>query len=201
MSNKKAFNLRQNSIFVLYNKLNNFKTNIMITKQNLKVAFFSLTLFIATGLTGQNKNIVETAATTEDFSTLAAAVSAAELIDVLSSEGPFTVFAPTNEAFNKLPDGTLESLLKPESKKTLQTILTYHVLSGNIKAADLIELINTNNGKAMVKTVSGNMLTAQLKDGAAYLVDESGNWSMITATDVKTTNGVIHVIDSVLLPK
>ena len=100
----------------------------MITKQNLKVAFFSLTLFIATGLTGQNKNIVETAATTEDFSTLAAAVSAAELIDVLSSEGPFTVFAPTNEAFNKLPDGTLESLLKPESKKTLQTILTYHVL-------------------------------------------------------------------------
>jgi len=201
MSNKKAFNLRQNSIFVLYNKLNNFKTNIMITKQNLKVAFFSLTLFIATGLTGQNKNIVETAATTEDFSTLAAAVSAAELIDVLSSEGPFTVFAPTNEAFNKLPDGTLESLLKPESKKTLQTILTYHVVSGNIKAADLIELINTNNGKAMVKTVSGNMLTAQLKDGAAYLVDESGNWSMITATDVKTTNGVIHVIDSVLLPK
>ena len=173
----------------------------MITKQNLKVAFFSLTLFIATGLTGQNKNIVETAATTEDFSTLAAAVSAAELIDVLSSEGPFTVFAPTNEAFNKLPDGTLESLLKPESKKTLQTILTYHVVSGNIKAADLIELINTNNGKAMVKTVSGNMLTAQLKDGAAYLVDESGNWSMITATDVKTTNGVIHVIDSVLLPK
>ena len=201
MSNKKAFNLRQNSIFVLYNKLNNFKTNIMITKQNLKVAFFSLTLFIATGLTGQNKNIVETAATTEDFSTLAAAVSAAELIDVLSSEGPFTVFAPTNEAFNKLPDGTLESLLKPESKKTLQTILTYHVVSGNIKAADLIELINTNNGKAMVKTVSGNMLTAQLKDGAAYLVDESGNWSMITATDVKTTNGVIHVINSVLLPK
>jgi len=201
MSNKKAFNLRQNSIFVLYNKLNNFKTNIMITKQNLKVAFFSLTLFIATGLTGQNKNIVETAATTEDFSTLAAAVSAAELIDVLSSEGPFTVFAPTNEAFNKLPDGTLESLLKPESKKTLQTILTYHVLSGNIKAADLIELINTNNGKAMVKTVSGNMLTAQLKDGAAYLVDESGNWSMITATDVNTTNGVIHVINSVLLPK
>jgi len=201
MSNKKAFNLRQNSIFVLYNKLNNFKTNIMITKQNLKVAFFSLTLFIATGLTGQNKNIVETAATTEDFSTLAAAVSAAELIDVLSSEGPFTVFAPTNEAFNKLPDGTLESLLKPESKKTLQTILTYHVVSGNIKAADLIELINTNNGKAMVKTVSGNMLTAQLKDGAAYLVDESGNWSMITATDVNTTNGVIHVINSVLLPK
>lgn len=173
----------------------------MITRKNLKATLIALTLFISFNGMSQDKNIVETAVATDDFSTLVAAVTAADLVDVLSSEGPFTVFAPTNAAFNKLPKGTLESLLKPESKKTLQTILTYHVVSGNVKAADLIGLINKNNGKAMVKTVSGNMLTAQLKDGAAYLVDEAGNWSKITSTDVNTSNGVIHIIDTVVLPK
>ncbi|MBT8317280.1 MAG: fasciclin domain-containing protein [Lutibacter sp.] len=173
----------------------------MITRKNLKATLIALTLFITFSGVAQDKNIVETAVATDDFSTLVAAVTAADLVDVLSSEGPFTVFAPTNAAFNKLPEGTLESLLKPESKKTLQTILTYHVVAGNVKAADLIGLIKKNNGKAMVKTVSGNMLTAQLKDGAAYLVDEAGNWSKITATDVNTSNGVIHIIDTVVLPK
>jgi uncharacterized surface protein with fasciclin (FAS1) repeats len=173
----------------------------MITRKNLKATLIALTLFITFSGVAQDKNIVETAVATDDFSTLVAAVTAADLVDVLSSEGPFTVFAPTNAAFNKLPEGTLESLLKPESKKTLQTILTYHVVAGNVKAADLIGLIKKNNGKAMVKTVSGNMLTAQLKDGAAYLVDEAGNWSKITTTDVNTSNGVIHIIDTVVLPK
>jgi uncharacterized surface protein with fasciclin (FAS1) repeats len=173
----------------------------MKTKKFLKVSFLALTLLITTNLTAQDKSIVETAIATEDFSTLVAALSAADLVDVLSSEGPFTVFAPTNAAFDKLPNGTLESLLLPESKKTLQSILTYHVVAGDIKAKDLIGLIKKNNGKAMVKTVSGNMLTAQLKDGSAYLVDENGNWSKITATDLNQTNGVIHIIDSVVLPE
>ena len=173
----------------------------MKTRNFLKVTFLSLSLFFTSTIVAQDKNIVETAIATEDFSTLVAALSAADLVDVLSSEGPFTVFAPTNAAFDKLPSGTLESLLKPESKKTLQTILTYHVVAGDIKAKDLIGLIKENNGKAMVETVSGNMLTAQLKDGSAYLVDENGNWSKITATDLNQTNGVIHIIDSVVLPK
>lgn len=173
----------------------------MKTSNFLKVSVLALTLFISTNLTAQEKTIVETAVANENFSTLVAALKAGELVDALSGEGPFTVFAPTNDAFAKLPAGTLESLLKPENKKTLQTILTYHVVSGAIKAADLIELINKNNGKAMVETLSGKMLTAQLKDGAAYLVDENGNWSKITATDLNQKNGLIHVIDSVVLPK
>lgn len=173
----------------------------MKTRHFLKVTFLSLSLFITSNMVAQDKSIVETAIATEDFSTLVAALSAADLVDVLSSEGPFTVFAPTNAAFDKLPKGTLESLLLPESKKTLQSILTYHVVAGDIKAKDLIGLIKKNNGKAMVKTVSGNMLTAQLKDGSAYLVDENKNWSKITATDLNQTNGVIHIIDSVVLPE
>ena len=173
----------------------------MNTQRILKTTLIALTLFISTSIVAQDKNIVETAGATDDFSTLVAAVTAAKLVGVLSSEGPFTVFAPTNAAFDKLPSGTLESLLKTESKKTLQKILTYHVVSGAVMASDLIGLINKNNGKAIVETVSGNKLTAQLKGGAVYLVDEAGNWSKITATDVNTSNGVIHIIDSVLLPK
>jgi uncharacterized surface protein with fasciclin (FAS1) repeats len=173
----------------------------MKTTRILNTTILTLSLFITTNLVAQDKNIVETAAATEDFSTLVAALSAADLVDVLKGDGPFTVFAPTNAAFDKLPSGTLETLLKPESKKLLQTILTYHVVAGDIKAADLIGLINANNGKATIKTVSGNMLTAQLKDGAAYLVDENQNWSKITATDINQSNGVIHIIDSVVLPK
>jgi uncharacterized surface protein with fasciclin (FAS1) repeats len=173
----------------------------MNTQRILKTTLIALTLFISTSIVAQDKNIVETAVATDDFSTLVAAVTAAKLVGVLSSEGPFTVFAPTNAAFDKLPSGTLESLLKTESKKTLQKILTYHVVSGAVMASDLIGLINKNNGKAIVETVSGNKLTAQLKGGAVYLVDEAGNWSKITATDVNTSNGVIHIIDSVLLPK
>ncbi|SFN63031.1 Uncaracterized surface protein containing fasciclin (FAS1) repeats [Bizionia echini] len=173
----------------------------MKNKNVIKSLIVSLMLLLVCNVQAQDKNIVETASGSNDFSTLVAAVKAADLVDVLSSKGPFTVFAPTNAAFNKLPDGTVEGLLKPESKETLQMILKYHVVSGSVMAADVVDMIKTSNGKATIVTVSGNKLMAQMKDGAVYLVDENGNWSKITATDMKTSNGVIHVVDSVLLPK
>ncbi|MFD2550870.1 fasciclin domain-containing protein [Bizionia sediminis] len=170
-------------------------------KKNLvKTLAVSFMILIAMNVQAQDKNIVETAAASADFSTLVAAVKAADLVTVLSGKGPFTVFAPTNEAFGKLPAGTVEGLLKPENKETLQTILKYHVVSGSVMAADVVALIKKSNGKAQIETVVGGKLTAQMKDGAVYLVDEKGNWSQVTATDLKTSNGVIHVIDTVVMP-
>ena len=171
----------------------------MKKKNYLKSGITVLIMLVTFNMSAQ-KNIVETAASSKDFTTLVAAVKAADLVDVLSGEGPFTVFAPTNDAFAKLPDGTVETLLKPENKTKLQTILKYHVVSGSIMAGDVVALIKENNGKAKVVTVSGDTLTAQMKDGSVYLVDENNNWSKITATDLKTSNGVIHVIDTVVLP-
>ena len=171
----------------------------MKKKNYLKSGITVLIMLVTFNMSAQ-KNIVETAASSKDFTTLVAAVKAADLVDVLSGEGPFTVFAPTNDAFAKLPDGTVETLLKPENKAKLQTILKYHVVSGSIMAGDVVALIKENNGKAKVVTVSGDTLTAQMKDGSVYLVDENNNWSKITATDLKTSNGVIHVIDTVVLP-
>lgn len=173
----------------------------MKKKNLIKTVVVSFMVLLALNVNAQDKNIVATAAGSEDFTTLVAAVKAADLVDVLSSKGPFTVFAPTNAAFDKLPAGTVEGLLKPESKETLQTILKYHVVAGSVMASDVVALIKKSNGKATIETVSGNKLTAQMKDGAVYLVDENNNWSQITATDMKTSNGVIHVIDTVLLPK
>ena len=129
-----------------------------------------------------------------------AAVKAADLVSTLQGEGPFTVFAPTNAAFDALPAGTVESLLKPENKSKLTNILTYHVVAGNLKAADVIAAIKKSGGKFMVKTVSGGSLTAKLDGGKVILVDENGNSATITATDLKATNGVIHVIDTVVMP-
>lgn len=169
-------------------------------KKNYFKSGIAVLIMLVTFNMSAQKNIVETAASSKDFTTLVAAVKAADLVDVLSSEGPFTVFAPTNDAFAKLPDGTVETLLKPENKTKLQTILKYHVVSGSIMAGDVVALIKENNGKAKVVTVSGDTLTAQMKDGSVYLVDENNNWSKITATDLKTSNGVIHVIDTVVLP-
>lgn len=171
----------------------------MKKKNYFKGAIMALVMLVSFSMVAQ-KNIVETAASSEDFSTLVAAVKAADLVDVLSSKGPFTVFAPTNEAFAKLPDGTVETLLKPENKTKLQTILKYHVVSGSVMAGDVVALIKENDGKAKIVTVSGDTLIAQMKDGSVYLVDENNNWSKITATDIKTSNGVIHVIDTVVLP-
>ncbi|MGA0957118.1 MAG: fasciclin domain-containing protein [Flavobacteriaceae bacterium] len=146
-------------------------------------------------------NIVETAVSNDNFSTLVAAVQAGELVDALSSEGPFTVFAPTNDGFNKLPEGTLETLLKPENKETLQSILTYHVVAGKFMAADVVNAINENGGEFNVKTLQGNNLTLKLWEGNVYVKDVNGNKAKVVIADVDTSNGVIHAIDNVVLPE
>lgn len=148
-----------------------------------------------------SKNIVENAVNSKDHTTLVAAVKAAGLVETLQSKGPFTVFAPTNSAFDKLPKGTVETLLKPENIKTLQTVLTYHVVAGKMNAADIDKAIKTGNGKTTLKTVSGGTLTAWMKGKDLYLTDENGNSSKVTIADVNQSNGVIHVIDTVVLPK
>ncbi|MEO0464946.1 MAG: fasciclin domain-containing protein [Pseudomonadota bacterium] len=145
--------------------------------------------------------IVAVAVATEDLSTLVAAVTAAELVDTLSSEGPFTVFAPPNSAFEKLPEGTVASLLEPEQKDTLTGILTYHVVSGEVMAADLVAAIGAEeDGTFEITTVNGDTLTASIVDGAPILTDAAGNTSSIIATDIDASNGVVHLIDTVVMP-
>ena len=146
------------------------------------------------------KNIVENAVNSKDHTTLVAAVKAADLVDVLSSEGPFTVFAPTNAAFDKLPKGTVETLVMPENKEKLQAILTYHVVAGKWSAQDIAKLIKDGKGKAVIKTVAGGTITAWMKGKDVYVTDENGNSAKVTIADVNQSNGVIHVIDTVLLP-
>jgi uncharacterized surface protein with fasciclin (FAS1) repeats len=147
-----------------------------------------------------SKNIVETALNSADHTTLVTAVKAAGLVDTLEGPGPFTVFAPTNEAFAKLPAGTVDNLLKPENKEMLTKILTYHVVAGNLSAADLKKMIKAGHGKAELKTVSGGSLWAMWKGGKIVLRDEKGGMATVTIADVFQSNGVIHVIDSVLMP-
>lgn len=144
--------------------------------------------------------IVDVAAGNEDFSTLVTAVTAADLAETLSGEGPFTVFAPTNAAFAKLPEGTLEELTKPESKATLVGILTYHVVAGETSAEALGEAIAAGEGSAELTTVNGSKLTASVDGEAVILTDAAGNTSTITATDIEASNGVVHVIDTVVMP-
>ncbi|TVP50314.1 MAG: fasciclin domain-containing protein [Mongoliibacter sp.] len=148
-----------------------------------------------------SKNIVENAVNSKDHTTLVAAVQAAGLVETLQSDGPFTVFAPTNAAFEKLPAGTVETLVKPENKNTLTNILTYHVVAGKMGSKEIAEAIKKGNGKATLKTVSGGELTAWMKGKDLYISDESGNQSKVTISDVFQSNGVIHVIDTVVLPK
>ncbi len=148
-----------------------------------------------------SKNIVENAVNSKDHTTLVAAVKAADLVETLQSDGPFTVFAPTNDAFEKLPAGTVPTLLKPENKAKLQTVLTYHVLAGKYNASDIVKAIKKGNGKATFKTVSGGTLTASMKGKNVVITDENGGTSMVTIADVNQSNGVIHVVDTVLLPK
>jgi uncharacterized surface protein with fasciclin (FAS1) repeats len=147
-----------------------------------------------------SKNIVQNAVNSKDHTTLVAAVKAAGLVDTLSSPGPFTVFAPTNAAFAKLPPGTVESLVKPENKGTLTTVLTYHVVAGRMSAADIGAAIKAGGGKAMLKTVQGESLTATSKNGAIWLTDAKGGMSKVTIANVFQSNGVIHVVDTVLMP-
>jgi uncharacterized surface protein with fasciclin (FAS1) repeats len=149
----------------------------------------------------ETPNIVGVASANADFSTLVAAVGAAELVETLSGEGPFTVFAPTNAAFDKLPAGTVESLLKPESKALLTSVLTYHVVAGKFEAAAVIDAINTNGGKFEVTTVQGQKITLTLVDGKVILTDAKGAKATVVIADVAASNGVIHAIDTVVMPK
>ena len=148
-----------------------------------------------------SKNIVENAVNSKDHTTLVAAVKAVGLVETLQSEGPFTVFAPANSAFDKLPKGTVEFLVKPENIKTLQTILTYHVLAGKFSASDIVSAIKAGNGKAEFKTVSGGKLYASLSGKDVVLIDENGGKSKVTIKDVNQSNDVIHVVDAVVTPK
>lgn len=184
----------------------------MKTKNLIKVSFFALmvsfvsiaqekTVNVGGAPMYPSKNIVENAVNSKDHTTLVAAVKAADLVETLQSKGPFTVFAPTNSAFDNLPKGTVETLLEPENKKMLQTVLTYHVLAGKFSATDIASAIKKGNGKATFKTVSGGTLTAWLKGKDIYLKDENGNSAKVTISDVNQSNGVIHVIDAVVTPK
>lgn len=148
-----------------------------------------------------SKNIVENAVNSKDHTTLVAAVTAAGLVETLQSKGPFTVFAPTNAAFGKLPAGTVETLVKPENKATLTSILTYHVVAGKMNASDIAAKIKASNGTATLTTVQGGTLKASMKGKKLVLTDEKGGMSTVTIADVNQSNGVIHVIDTVVLPK
>ena len=185
----------------------------MKTRKILSGAFLTLALAFGSSSFAQKtvmvggaamyptKNIVENAVNSKDHTTLVVAVGAAGLVETLKSAGPFTVFAPTNEAFAKLPKGTVEFLLKPENLKTLQTILTYHVVAGKMNAKDIAKAIKAGNGKATMKTVSGGTLTAWMEGKNVMITDENGKSAMVTIADVNQSNGVIHVIDAVVTPK
>ena len=146
------------------------------------------------------KTIVENAVNSKDHTTLVAAVQAAGLAETLSGPGPFTVFAPTNAAFAKLPAGTVDTLVKPENKTTLQGILTYHVVSGTMTSKEIAKAIRAGKGKATLTTVQGEPLTATMVSGRIILTDAKGGTSMVTIKDVMQSNGVIHVVDTVLMP-
>jgi len=147
-----------------------------------------------------SKNIVQNAVNSKDHTTLVAAVKAAGLVETLASTGPFTVFAPTNTAFDKLPAGTVATLVKPENKATLTSILTYHVVAGKFNAKDVVKAIKDGNGTATLTTVNGGVLKASLEGKKVVLTDAKGGKSYVTIADVNQSNGVIHVIDTVLMP-
>jgi uncharacterized surface protein with fasciclin (FAS1) repeats len=159
------------------------------------------TVTVGGALMYPSKNIVENAVNSKDHTTLVAAVKAAGLVETLQSTGPFTVFAPTNAAFDLLPKGTVESLVKPENKTTLTKILTYHVIAGKFDSKAIAALIKAGNGMAELKTVSGGKLWASMKGSRLVLKDEKGGMAMVTIKNVNQSNGVIHVIDHVVLPQ
>ena len=169
----------------------------------MKIKSLVLTFFAVTTIVSANaqKTIVDVAVGSTDHTTLVAAVKAADLVGTLQSAGPFTVFAPTNAAFAKLPEGTVEFLLKPENKASLTKILTYHVIAGNFNAAAVVKAIKDGGGSVTLKTVSGGNLVASIKAGKVILTDEKGATTTVIATDLNADNGLVHVIDSVVLPK
>jgi uncharacterized surface protein with fasciclin (FAS1) repeats len=155
---------------------------------------------VPTEMINEDPTIVGVAVANENFSTLVAAVKAAGLVETLNGNGPFTVFAPVNEAFNNLPDGTVANLLKPDNKKALVGLLTYHVVAGKFMAADVVKAISDNNGKFSIPTVQGGVLIASINKDNVILTDEKGNISTIILTDVAASNGVIHAINNVVMP-
>lgn len=170
-----------------------------------KLLFLMASLVVLFGTTAvkaqeNSKNIVEIATSVDDFSTLVSALKAADLVGALQGDGPFTVFAPVNSGFAKIDADALNSLLQPENKEKLSGILTYHVVSGRIAAADVVNALKGGNGKAELKTLNGSTLTAVEKDGGIFLMDQNGNYSKITKTDVMASNGVIHIIEDVVMP-
>ncbi len=165
-----------------------------------KIALFVAASFVAGNVMAQSKDIVSVASGSKDHTTLVAAVKAADLVATLQSKGPFTVFAPTNAAFDKLPAGTVATLLKPENKTKLAGILTYHVVAGKFDAKAVLEAIKKGHGSLTLKTVAGGELKASIVEGKVVLTDAQGGKATVTATDLKASNGVIHVINSVLLP-
>ena len=167
----------------------------MKMKSFVAVALVAVSAVVAAA---QSKTVVDVAVGSKDHTTLVAAVKAAGLVETLSGKGPFTVFAPTNAAFAALPAGTVDTLLKPESKATLAGILTYHVVAGNLDAAAVVKAITAGKGKAVVKTIQGGSLTATLEGKNVVLTDEKGGKATVVATDLKAGNGVVHVIDRVL---
>ena len=162
--------------------------------------FAIATIALVSAVSAQ-KTVVDIAVASENHTTLVAAVKAADLVTTLQGAGPFTVFAPVNAAFDKLPAGTVTYLLKPENKAELSKILTYHVVAGNIDAAAVIKAIKDGKDKAVLTTVSGGKLTATLQGGKVILTDEKGGTATVVATDLKAGNGVVHVIDTVMMPK
>lgn len=161
---------------------------------------FSQTKMVGGAPMYPSKDIVSNAVNSKDHTTLVAAVKAADLVETLQGEGPFTVFAPTNSAFEKLPDGTVATLLKPENKAKLQGVLTYHVVAGKYNAKELKKWIKKGKGMAQLTTVNGDTLTAMMDDGMIMIKDGIGNVSTVTVSDVNQSNGVIHVVDTVVLP-
>lgn len=145
-------------------------------------------------------NIVENAANSADHTTLVAAVQAAGLVDTLAGEGPFTVFAPVDDAFAALPEGTVEGLLMPENMEMLTKVLTAHVVPGNLTGTDLMAQLEAGGGRTVLRTVSGDMLAVEMRGDTVYIIDENAGGAAVTISDVMQSNGVIHVIDSVLLP-
>ena len=166
----------------------------------MKNLILTITALLLT-ITISSQTVVDAAVSNKDFSTLVTALKAADLVGALSGEGPFTVFAPNNDAFSKIDAGTLGDLLKPENVKALSNILTYHVVSGKLMASDVVNALKSGNGKVDLTALNGQTITAISKGGKIYLEDSQGNMSEIIATDVAGSNGVIHVISSVVMPE
>jgi uncharacterized surface protein with fasciclin (FAS1) repeats len=164
-------------------------------------AFAEMTMEVGGAPMYPSRNIIENAVNSKDHTTLVAAVKAADLVESLQGEGPFTVFAPVNKAFEKLPKGTVETLLRPENKAILIAVLTYHVIPGKISAADFVAAVKKGAGEAMYKTVEGEELTMRQDGRRLEIIDAKGGKSFVTIPDVNQKNGVIHVVDAVLLPK